>query len=446
MPDGIRTPVAHREETMVLADQIRSISHPLRNTADLDPLMERIAEARFVLLGEASHGTSEYYLWRAWISRRLITEKGFSFIAVEGDWPDCYTVNRYIKGYTDSGGSAREILECFERWPTWMWANWEIVALAEWLRAYNSTQPDDKRIGFYGLDVYSLWDSMREAIGYLDRVDPAAAQTARRALKCFEPYGEEPGEYAHSALFVPESCEADVIRLLTEIRSKCQQYPGDREAAFSVEQNALVAVDAERYYRTMVRADANSWNIRDCHMADTLDRLMRFHGEDAKCIVWEHNTHVGDARETDMALAGEVNVGELVRERHGNDDVVLVGFSGYKGSVIAGTEWDAPMERMPVPPGMDGSWEQVLHSTSEDNKLLITNDLKHSEEAVRRRGHRAIGVVYHPQYERYGNYVPTVLPKRYDALLYFDDTQALHPMHIQPAELREPPQTYPWGI
>ncbi len=446
MPDGIRSPIAERTDTAVLADIVRSVQHPLRDASDLDPLLDRIGNARYVLLGEASHGTSEYYVWRGWLTRRLIREKGFSFVAVEGDWPDCYAINRYVKGYPDSGNSARDVLGAFRRWPTWMWANWEIVALTDWLKKHNDSLPNEQKVGFYGLDVYSLWESMYAIMDYLQKVDLEAAKTAKRAIQCFEPYGEAPEEYAESLLFVPTTCEADVIQLLAEIHSRMNRYPGDREAAFSAEQNALVAVDAERYYRTMIRADAQSWNIRDCHMADTLDRLMDFHGPQAKGIVWEHNTHVGDARETDMTLAGEVNIGELIRERHGRDDAVLVGFSGYQGSVIAGTEWGAQMEEMPVPPGMPGSWEATLHEASAENKLLIMRDLQKSEDAQRRRGQRAIGVVYRPQYERYGNYVPTVLPRRYDALLSLDRTQALHPLHILPVERREPPETYPWGL
>jgi erythromycin esterase-like protein len=434
------------EEVVHLSEQVRQIAHPLNNLNDLDPLIDRIGNAHYVLLGEASHGTSEYYLWRARISQRLIQEKGFSFIAVEGDWPDCYSANRYIKGYPDSGDNAWQVLHQFERWPTWMWANWEIVALVEWLRRYNDSLTGQKKIGFYGLDVYSLWDSMRAIMEYLKDTHPEAVPAAARALRCFEPFGEDVQEYAWSSAFAPTTCEDDVIRLLTEIRARVRQYPGDPEDAFNAEQNAFVAVNAERYYRAMVRGGAASWNVRDFHMADTLDRLMQYHGPEAKGIVWEHNTHIGDARATDMTLMGQVNIGQLARERHQPEDVVLVGFGGHRGSVIAGVEWGASMERMTVPPGEQGSWEDIMHRASEEDKLLILSEAPGSYEFSAERGHRAIGVVYRPELEQFGNYVPTSLNRRYDAFLSIDETHALHPLHIEPVELREMPETYPWGL
>jgi len=426
-----------------LAEDIQSISHPLAAVEDLDPLLDVIGDARLALLGEASHGTSEYYLWRARISQRLIQEKGFTFIAVEGDWPDCYRVNRYVKGYPDAGVSAIQVLHAFERWPTWMWANWEIVALCEWLRKYNDRHP--RKVGFYGLDVYSLWESMESIIGYLEKSDPEAAKLARQAYLCFEPYAENEQAYAWSTRMVPDTCEDEVIKLLLEIRQKGVRYDSDPEAAFNAEQNALVMVNAERYYRTMVRSDSTSWNVRDEHMAETLDRLMDFHGPHAKGIVWAHNTHVGDARYTDMARAGMFNIGQLARERHGESDVVLAGFGSHRGSVIAGREWGAPMERLPVPEARVGSWESILHRIEASDRLLALETLRRHEEMMRARGHRAIGVVYHPEYEAFGNYVPTMLPGRYDTFLYLDETEALHPLHIEPKQLN-PPATYPWGL
>ena len=429
-------------------DSLRTLERRLAGRDDLDPLLDRIGDARVVLLGEASHGTAEYYTWRHLISERLIAEKGFSFIAVEGDWPDCYRVNRYVKGAPNSGASAREVLHAFDRWPTWMWANHEIVALAEWLRRFNEKVSEEKRVGFYGLDVYSLWDSMHAVIAYLNGVDPAAAQAAKQAYRCFEPYGEDVQEYARATAFVPASCEDEVVRTLSMLHRKLPEYPGDHEAAFNAEQNALVAKNAELYYRTMVRGGTASWNIRDHHMADTLDRLMRFHGPTAKAIVWEHNTHVGDARATDMAEEGMVNVGQLARERYGEEKVVLVGFGSYRGSVIAAVEWEAPMEIMPVPPAVEGSWEQILHRIAPRDRLFVFEDLDRlpgKERLYAWRGHRAIGVVYHPSRERFGNYVPTMMPLRYDAFLYLDETEALHPLHMKPRAEREPPETYPWA-
>jgi erythromycin esterase len=427
-----------------LAERVRSIAHSLKGTKDLDPLLDRIGDARCVLLGEASHGTSEYYTWRARISERLIREKGFSFIAVEGDWPDCYEVNRYVKGYPGSGTDARELLRVFDRWPTWMWANEEIADLAEWLHGHNDVLPEDERVGFYGLDVYSLWDSMEAVMEYLERVDPEALETARRAYKCFEPYGEDVRKYARATALVPTSCEDEVVDMLSELSSKLPEYRGDPESRFNAEQNALVTRNAEQYYRAMVGGGSSSWNVRDHHMFETLERLMRHHGPAAKAIVWEHNTHIGDARFTDMVEASMVNVGQLAREQFGAGDVVLVGFGSHRGSVIAGAEWGVPMRRMQVPPAREGSWEDVLHYAGEEDKLLILTE-DGLDELLEPRGHRAIGVVYDPAYERYGNYVPTVLPRRYDAFIYFDETRALRPLHVQPSDDGELPETFPSG-
>jgi len=419
-------------------------SRPLETGRDFEPLLQRIGDARHVLLGEASHGTSEFYVSRARLSQRLITEKGFRFIAVEGDWPDCYRVNRYVKGYPGAGRSAVEVLGAFERWPTWMWANWEIVALAEWLRDYNERLPLENKVGFYGLDVYSLWESLAAIIDYLERTDPDAAIAAREAYRCFEPYGADVQAYARATMLLGESCEPEVVNLLTELRRHAPIYENDGpEAYFNAEQNALVLRGAERYYRAMVRAGNGSWNVRDQHMALTFERLMRHHGPLAKGLVWEHNTHVGDARATDMAAAGMLNVGQLVRERHEREDVVLVGYGSYRGSVIAGDSWDAPMRRMRLPAAREGSWEELLHRVDPSDKLLVFagagNGLR------QRRGHRAIGVVYDADREA-GNYVPTRLAERYDAFVYLDETRALHPLHLEPHDQGEPPDTYPWGL
>src|SRR4051794_12268747 len=367
-----RATLRESTDTDALIDQVKSCSLPLRGERDLDPLLERIGDARFVLLGEASHGTSEYYTWRAAISRRLIEEKGFSFIAVEGDWPDCYRVNRYVRGRPDSGADAHEVLETFARWPTWMWANEEVGDLAEWLRRHNDGLPEERKVGFYGLDVYSLWDSLYAVLGYLRKADPSALAAARRAFQCFEPYGEDVQEYARATALVPTSCEDEVVALLEELRRMEPKYSASgREEFFTAEQNALVLKNAEAYYRAMIRGGPESWNIRDRHMTETLERLVQHYGPHSRAIVWEHNTHIGDARYTDMADDGMVNVGQLVRQRRGNEGVVLVGFGSHRGSVIAGQAWDAPLEVMPVPPGREGSWEDVLHRADEGNKLLL---------------------------------------------------------------------------
>jgi erythromycin esterase len=430
-----------------LLDEVRSLARPLRSAGDLDPLLDQIGDGRLVLLGEASHGTHEYYTWRAALSRRLVEENGFSFLAVEGDWPDCYAVNRFVKGLPDSGGDAREVLQAFQRWPTWMWANEEVADLVNWLRRHNDRQPRGRKVGFYGLDVYSLWDSLYQVMGYLRKHDPEALPAARRAFRCFEPYGEDAQEYARATRWVGETCEDEVVALLRAVHGRARNYPGDgREAHFNAEQNALVLKNAEAYYRAMVRGGPGSWNIRDHHMAETLDRLLAHHGTAAKAIVWEHNTHIGDARYTDMADDGMVNVGQLARERHRADGVVLVGFGSHRGTVVAGQEWDAPWEQMELPPAREASWEDVLHQAGPGDKLLLFDGRARTESLTAWRGHRAVGVVYRPRYERWGNYVPTVLPRRYDAFLYLDKTEALHPLPVRPRVEGEVPETYPSGV
>lgn len=434
-------------ESIDLTSLIRDNSIDLNNTRDLDILMDAIGDAKYVLLGEASHGTHEYYTWRSAISRRLIVEKGFSFIAVEGDWPDCYRVNRYVKGYTDAGSSAKDVLSAFNRWPTWMWANWEIVSLTEWMRKHNATQPANKRVGFYGLDVYSLWESLEAIINYLDKTDKKAKEVAMQAWHCFEPYSEEEGEsYARATAhsWVPASCEAEVVDLLLEIRNKVQQYNTDPEAVLNVERNAMIAVNAEKYYRAMIKGGPFSWNIRDHHMVDTLNKLMDFHGLHAKAIVWEHNTHIGDARATDMRLDGMVNVGQLVNEMHYHDGVVAVGFGSYRGSVIAGRWWNDVMRKMAVPPAVTNSWEYIMHNAGAADRLMLMNQYVKEVLGKKEFGHRAIGVVYNPQREL-GNYVPSIMPMRYDAFIFFDETRALHPLHIEPGG-HQMPETYPFGM
>jgi erythromycin esterase len=428
-----------------LIAEIADIALPLDGPVHLDPLMELIGDARYVLLGEATHGTSEFYTWRTELTRRLITEKRFSFVAVEGDWPDCYRINRYVKAV--EGKSAEEVLHAFARWPTWMWANREVAQLVRWLRAYNDRSLDETKVGFYGLDVYSLWESMDAVIGYLEKVDPDAVASARRAYSCFEPFNQDAQEYARATALVPTSCQAEAVAALVALRSRAHVYQeeGD-EGYFAAEQNALVAKNAELYYRTMVRGGPTSWNVRDHHMTETLERLMKHHGSYAKAIVWEHNTHIGDARFTDMAAAGMVNVGQLVRQNHSQEGVCLVGFGTYKGSVIAGKGWGAPMERMHVPDARAGSYEAGMHQAVGRDSLFLFRDQPESTAALRQpRGHRAIGVVYDPRTEHWGNYVPTILPQRYDAFLFIDESKAVDPLHMPALVDGEVPETYPTG-
>jgi erythromycin esterase-like protein len=354
-------------------------------------------------------------------------------------------VNRYIKNYFDSGDSAREVLLAYKRWPTWMWANQEIARLAEWLRKYNDEREMDQRVGFYGLDVYSLWDSIRAVVDYLEKNDPKAAEQAKQAYRCFEPYGEDATQYAYSTAFVPASCEAEVIQVLQLLRRRAPTYADDPEAAFDAEQNARIVVNAERYYRTMIKGNASSWNARDHHMVETLNNLMRRYGQDAKAIIWAHNTHVGDARYTDMTNAGMVNIGQLVREEQAEDNTVLVGFGSYKGTVIAGEYWDAPMQVMTVPPAHSESWEALMHRAKPHDKLILSQEVEGQEPFWSTRDHRAIGVVYHPEQER-GNYVPTLLPRRYDAFIYIDKTMALHPLQDGATADEDFPETFPWAV
>jgi erythromycin esterase-like protein len=419
-------------------DDIRALAQPLRDESDLDPLLERIGDARIVAVGEASHGTHEYYAWRAALTRRLVEERGFRFVAVEGDWPDCYRVNRSVRLRPGADEDPRDALDAFTRWPTWMWANDDVVDFCRWLRGYNAARPDDERAGFYGIDVYSLWDSMHGLVAWLREHEPDHVETARRALSCFEPFGEDGAEYAFASRFAPTSCEqaaVDLLRSLCEERGR-SEAEADPEARFSAEQNAAVVVDAERYYRAMVQGSAQSWNVRDVHMADTLDRLLGHAGD--KAVVWEHNTHIGDARATDMAGAGMTNVGQLLRERHGADDVVLVGLGGHRGGVIAGESWGAQMERMAVPPARPGSLEALLHDALGEDSLVVVPRRERPAWLRRRLDHRAIGVVYRPERERWGNYVPTVLGERYDAFLHLEETTPLRPLHLERADEQVP--------
>lgn len=416
----------------------------LENTSHLDPLLESIGNSKYVLLGEASHGTHEYYTWRAHISKRLIKEKGFSVIAVEGDWPDCYEINRWIKGVGDQERSIKEVLSEFNRWPTWMWANWEISAFATWLKEHNSSLPYKKKTGFYGLDVYSLWESLDVMVDYLEKEDPETAKYAKNAFKCFEPFKED-DSYAYVFRSSRKGCKEEVVKLLKEVRENAHKYNSEQEADLNAEINSLVMANAEKYYKAMAGFGEDSWNVRDRHMVETLNILKDYHGEDTKVIIWEHNTHVGDARATNMANAGLVNVGQLVREQHEKDGVFIAGFGSYKGSVIAGDSWGSPMKKMRVPEAAPGSIESILNQKKEGNALLIFKDNPELQETFSQRiGHRAIGVVYNPEREQ-GNYVPSKLAQRYDALLFLDETQALHPLKINPDGSRTP-ETYPFGV
>ena len=425
--------------------QVRDLARPLTGPRDLDTLVERLGPARFVGLGEASHGTHEFYRWRADLSRRLVEEHGFTWIGVEGDWPDCWRINRWVRATSEGDLDARHVLAGFERWPTWMWANSDVADFLDWLRGWNLERPASRRVGFYGLDVYSLWDSLREIITWLDRHAPDAVAEALQAWQCFLPYGEDPHRYAWATRLVPESCADEVVALLAQVRRRTRG-PGleDDEGAFDAAQNAEVATNAERYYRTMVRGDRSSWNIRDRHMADTADRIAR-HLRGAKGLLWEHNTHIGDARATDMARAGMVNVGQLLRERHSPERVALVGFAGHRGSVMAASGWGEPEVALEVPEARAGSHEDLLHRVLGRPAVLVFPEERTGPWLTVPRGHRAIGVVYEPRRET-GNYVPTVMGRRYDALVWQEDTSALHPLHHEAPPHEPEYETEPSGF
>ncbi|MBD0295340.1 MAG: erythromycin esterase family protein [Flavisolibacter sp.] len=432
-----------RTRSRVDTVRLRIPNYPLKTEKDLDILMAQIGNARVVLLGEASHGTHEYYMWRAALSKRLIQEKGFNFIAVEGEWADSYRVNQFIKGAKSDSAAVVELLKQYNRWPTWMWSNYEIASLVLWLNAYNQNKPDSAKAGFFGLDVYCLWESMTELMPYLENTNASIQQVAQKAHKCFQPYSADAYQYASAVATAEADCHNVTNRLWQSIKKITGDKPPANEAEFVMQQNALVALNGENYYRTMVSNNAESWNIRDRHMALTLRRLLDLHGPASKAIVWEHNTHVGDARYTDMAKDGMVNVGELVRKEYGANNVFIIGFGSYTGSVIAAAEWGKPIQRMEVPPAINGSWEHLLHALSPADKIILSSELRDIALLNRSIGHRAIGVVYNPHMEQLGNYVPSVLPKRYDAFVYLDKTTALHPIGVTVTD--EPPDTYPWG-
>src|SRR6266550_1883379 len=403
---------------------------------DYDELLKLIGDARFCLLGEATHGTFEFYRERAEITKRLIKEKGFTAVAVEADWPDAFRVNRYVRGFSDDK-NANEALGGFKRFPTWMWRNTVVLDFVEWLRKYNSSLPTSARVGFYGLDLYSLYASIEAVLNYLNKIDPEAAKRARYRYSCFEHFGEDTQAYGYAAtLGMDETCENEVISQLLEIRRRAADYASRdgriaKDEFFFAEQNARLVLNAERYYRSMFRGRVESWNLRDRHMAETLDALvthLNSQGQPAKVAVWEHNSHLGDARATYMADYGELNVGQLVREHYG-PEAVLIGFTTYTGTVTAASDWDGPAERKRVRPALANSYEASFHDVDAPNFLLPLRDTGPASNAVRDpRLERAIGVIYMPQTERQSHYFEARLSDQFDAVIHFDETQALEPL------------------
>jgi erythromycin esterase-like protein len=431
-------------------------AHALSGAAqDYDPLLDRIGDARIVLMGEATHGTHEFYRARAEITKRLIREKGFSAVAVEADWPDANRVNRYVRGAADDQ-TAVDALGAFTRFPLWMWRNADILDFVGWLRDHNDALPTDAKVGFYGLDLYSLHASIAEVVGYLDKVDPEAARRARSRYSCFEHFGEDPQAYGFAASFgQAESCEDEVVDQLVEMQRRVSENRRrDGQVAeddyFYAEQNARLAKNAEEYYRSMFRGRVSSWNIRDTHMADTLDALMEHlgrRGSPTKVVVWAHNSHIGDASATELGEGGELNVGQLVRERHG-DDTVLLGFSAYTGTVTAAREWDAPGELRDVRPGLAGSYEALFHATGIPRFLLLLGHDPQVPPLLREwRLERAIGVIYLPGTERRSHYFHARLADQFDVVIHFDQTRAVEPLeHAAGVETEEAPETFPSAL
>jgi erythromycin esterase-like protein len=436
-------------------DALRRHALPLTGAAgDYDPLLADIGDADLVLLGEASHGTHEFYRERALITRRLIEERGFTGVAVEADWPDAYRVNRYVRGAPEDA-DAEEALRGFRRFPTWMWRNAEVLDFVGWLRSHNDRAGADGAAGFYGLDLYSLYSSVREVISYLDGVDPAAASRARERYACFEHFAEEGQEYGRAVtLGVSEPCRRGVVEQLLDLhRSSIGYLRRDGLAAeddqFYAEQNARLIANAEEYYRTMFASHVSSWNLRDTHMADTLDALLAHlerHGERAKLVVWEHNSHIGDARRTEMGPRGELNVGQLTRSRH-PDRAVLVGFTTHSGTVTAASAWDGPAERRRVRPGLPESYEALFHELGEE-RFLLRFEVTGAASVLREpRLERAIGVIYRPETERQSHYFTAHIASQFDAVIHIDETRAVEPLERSAGwEAGEPPETYPTAL
>ena len=439
-----------------VAATIRDAAQPILGaTQDYDSLLGLIGGAQVVLLGEASHGTHEFYRERARITQRLIEEEGFAAVAVEADWPDAYRVNRWVRGESVDR-TALDALGGFERFPRWMWRNGDVLAFISWLHRYNESLPKEKRVGFYGLDLYSLFASMEEVIRFLEQADPEAAARARYRYGCFDAFAEDTQAYGYAAEFgITRSCEDQAVQQLIELQRRAAQLARrdggvSDDDLFYAEQNARLVKNAEQYYRTMFRGRVSSWNLRDRHMAETLEELIA-HLERkwprARVVVWEHNSHIGDARATTMGEMGEWNVGQLARERFGGR-AILVGFTTYQGTVTAASDWEAPAERKRVRPGLPGSFEALFHTVGIADFILPLKGEPRLREALGDpRLERAIGVIYRPESERVSHYFEARLPQQFDAVIHFDETRAVEPLDRTPGwDKGEPPDTFPFGV
>ncbi|MHA6797594.1 erythromycin esterase family protein (plasmid) [Pseudonocardia bannensis] len=452
-------PARTAERTLSDTDVIRSAGIPTEEGVPSDDaLFELVGDAHIVLLGEASHGTGDFYAARAAMTRRLVEEKGFCAVAAEADWPDAYRVNRYVRGRGEDA-DAEEALRGFQRFPTWMWRNAVVLDFVGWLRERNDRIDDERRkAGFYGLDLYSLYRSIDEVITYLDRVDPAAAQRARERYGCFDHYGTDDGQTygLAAALGAGETCEQEVIDQLVDLQRHGLEYARRdgllaEDEQFYAEQNALVVRNAAEYYRSMFSGRALSWNLRDRHMVETLDavqgHLTRQLGDPAKIVVWEHNSHLGDARATEMAARGELNVGQLVRERHAGDCRNL-GFTTYTGTVTAADDWGGEAQRKWVRPALPGSIEELFHEVGQKEFMLSFATATRAAEVLRpARLERAIGVIYRPETERASHYFRARVADQFDAVIHIDDTRAVEPLERTALwETGEVPETYPFAV
>jgi protein-L-isoaspartate(D-aspartate) O-methyltransferase len=413
-------------------------------TADLDPLIARVGDRRVVLIGEASHGTSEFYRMRARITRRLIEEKGFNIVAVEADWPDAARIDNYVR-HRDVPASD---WEAFGRFPTWMWRNEEVREFVDWLHEHNKVKPYDFRAGFYGLDLYSLYNSTRAVIDYLEDVDPDLALIARHRYGCLSPWEADPAAYGHAALTGSyRNCEGQVVKMLVELHEQHQQYvKHDGERFLDAAQNAQLVANAERYYRIMYYGSRASWNLRDGHMFDTLQNLIGFHGERSKAVVWAHNSHIGDASATEMSARGEHNLGEFCQKGFGKNSY-RIGFGTDHGTVAAASDWNGPMEIKQVQPAHPQSYERLFHLTNKPGLVLplrAGHEFDVATELAKPRLERAIGVIYRPETELASHYFEAVLPRQFDEYIWIDETSAVSP--IPTGEIEGMPDTYPFGV
>jgi erythromycin esterase-like protein len=423
------------------------------DTDGFGPLLDMIGDADIVLIGEASHGTDEFYRIRAELTKALITRKGFNLVAAEADWPNAYRVNRWVR-HASSDADADTALSDFTRFPRWMWRNTVVVDFIEWLRRHNESREYAARTGFYGLDLYSLHTSMAAVLSYLDKVDPAAAARARYRYSCFEDYGEEPQAYGYAASFdLSQSCEDEVVAQLVELRRRAAEYAtrDGRIAAddyFFAEHNARLVRNAEQYYRSMFAGRVSSWNLRDTHMHQTLEALLE-HAKNttgtARAVVWAHNSHLGDARATYMATIGELNLGQLVREQCGQR-ARLIGFTTHSGTVTAASNWDEPAQRMRVRPSLPESYERLFHDVGVSRFALLLHEADVHAALQASRLERAIGVIYRPDSERASHYFPARLADQFDAVIHVDETHALQPLERWSRDEVDLPETYPSAL